>query len=69
MQNLRCLVLVAGGAALAAAVLYDATLVTQAIGLPVEGGEAIVVLAALSLAMVLFVAAGLRWRKAAKAAA
>ena len=69
MNKLPSLLLVAAGAVLTGAALYDATLITQAVGLPVEGGEAIVALAALSLSMVLFVAGGLGWRKAAQAAA
>ena len=69
MKKLQSLLLVATGTALAAAALYDATLITQALGLPVEGGEAIVALAALSLSMALFVVAGLGWRRAAKATA
>jgi hypothetical protein len=68
MKNLRSLILLAAGAALAAAALYDATVLTQALGLPVEGGEALVALAALSLSMVLFVVGGLGLRRRAQTA-
>jgi hypothetical protein len=65
MKKLRSTLLVAGGALLAAAALYDATVLTQALGLPIEGGEALVALAALTLSMVLFVLGGLGLRKPA----
>jgi hypothetical protein len=68
MKNLRSLILLAAGAALAAAALYDATLLTRAVGLPVEGGEALVALAALSLSAVLFAFGGLGLRRRTQAA-
>jgi hypothetical protein len=66
MKKLQGMFPVAAGAALVAAVLYDATSITRSLGVPVEGGEALVVLAALALATVLFVRG---WRSAAKVAA
>ena len=68
MKRTKSLILLAAGAVLAAAALYDATVLTQALGLPVEGGEALVALAALSLSTVLFVAGGLGLRRRAPAA-
>jgi hypothetical protein len=62
MNKPGSILIVATGAALAAAVLYDASALTRAVGLPVEGGEAIVVLAALSLSFALFVLGGLGLR-------
>jgi hypothetical protein len=62
MQKLLSLILVAGAAGLAAAALYDATWLTQVLGLPVERGEALVALAALSLSAVLAAAGVLGWR-------
>ena len=68
MKNLRSLILLAAGAALAAAALYDASVLTRALGLPVEGGEAIVALAMLSMAVAAFVAGGLGLRRHANVA-
>lgn len=55
--------LVAGGAVLATATFYDASLLTQALGLPIEGGEAVVALASLSLSAVLLLFGILGFRK------
>ena len=63
MDKPRSLILIAGGALLAGAALYDASMLTRLVRLPIEGGEAIVALAALSLAMGLFVLGGLGLRK------
>ena len=64
MTKLAPAFLVVSGAVLAAATFYDASVPTQALGLPTEGGEAIVALVALSLsaAAVLFGVLGFRKR-------
>ena len=56
------LVLIAAGFALFALVSYDAGILARAIGVPVQGGEAVVVAAALPMALLLLVfgARGLR---------
>lgn len=56
------LILIAAGFVLFAVVAYDAGILAQAIGVPVQGGEAVVVAAALPMALLLFVfgARGLR---------
>ena len=63
MKKLGSTFLVAGGTMLAAATFYDASLLTQALGLPIEGGEAIVALASLSLSAVLLLFGVLGFRK------
>lgn len=45
--------LVAAGAVLAAATFHDASALTRALGLPLQGGEAATALAAVSLSAVL----------------
>ncbi|TQM06546.1 hypothetical protein FB548_2918 [Pseudoxanthomonas sp. 3HH-4] len=54
MKNLRSTLSLIGGAVLAAASLYDASLPTRALGLPLEGGEAVIAATLLSFAAVLF---------------
>lgn len=63
MKKLGPTFLIAGGAVLAAATFYDASLLTQALGLPIEEGEAIVALASLSLSAVLLLLGVLGFRK------
>ena len=53
MKKFGSTLLAAGGAVLASATFYDASLLTQALGLPVEGNEAVVALASLSVSAVL----------------
>ena len=54
MKKRRSSLLIIGGAALAGASLYDASLPTRALGLPLAGGEAMIAATLLSLAAVLF---------------
>jgi hypothetical protein len=63
MKKLGSTLLVAGGAVLATATFYDATLLTHALGLPIEGGEAVVALTSLSLSAVLLLFGILGLRK------
>lgn len=63
MKRLGSALLVAAGAGLAAASLYDASLLTRALGLPVEGGEAAVALASLSLSAMVLLVGVLGFRK------
>jgi hypothetical protein len=63
MKKLGSACLVAAGAALAAATLYDASVLTRALGLPVEGSEATVTLASLSLSAIVLLAGVLGFRK------
>ena len=53
MKKLGSKLLVAGGTVLAIATSYDASLLTQALGLPIEGGEAVVALTSMSLSAAL----------------
>jgi hypothetical protein len=52
MRKLGSAFLIAAGAALAAATLYDASVLTWALGLSIEGSEATVALASLSLSAI-----------------
>ena len=52
MRKLGSACLVTAGAALAAATLYDASVLTWALGLSIEGSEATVALASLSLSVI-----------------
>lgn len=63
MKKLGSACLVAAGAALAAATLYDASVLTRALGLPVEGSEATVTLASLSLSAIVLLLGVLGFRK------
>jgi hypothetical protein len=63
MKRLGSAILVAAGAALTAATLYDASMLTRALGLPVEGGEAAVTLASLSLSAMVLLLGVLGFRK------
>jgi hypothetical protein len=68
MKKLPSILLVAAAGALTAVALYDATLPTQWLGLPVAGGEAIVALASLALALVLALLGVRGWRVASREA-
>jgi hypothetical protein len=63
MKKLGSMFLVACGVVLAVATFYDASLLTEALGLPIEGGEAIVALGSLSLSAVLLLFGMLGFRK------
>lgn len=63
MKKLGSACLVAAGAALAAATLYDASVLTRALGLAVEGSEAAVTLASLSLSAIVLLLGVLGFRK------
>lgn len=63
MKKLGSACLVAAGAALTAVTLYDASVLTRALGLPVEGGEAAVTLASLSLSAIVLLLGVLGFRK------
>lgn len=54
MKKRRSTLLIIGGAMLAAVSLYDASLPTRALGLPLAGGEAAIAATFLSLAAILF---------------
>jgi hypothetical protein len=68
MKKSRSLILIAVGAVLAGDALYDASMLTRFGGLPIDGGEAIVALVALSLSMVSFVLGGLGLRNSGETA-
>lgn len=54
MKKRRSTLLITGGAVLATVSLYDASLPTRALGLPLAGGEAMIAATFLSLAAILF---------------
>lgn len=63
MKKLGSMFLVVCGAVLAVATFYDASLLTEALGLSIEGGEAVVAFGSLSLSAVLILFGMLGFRK------